>query len=780
MTLNELKLKESATILRVGGDGALRQHFLDMGMIPGVEVTLEKTAPMGDPVELRLHGFTLALRLADAEKIEVTPASMAKPVPVTLLGTEIEHPGLGEGGRYHEQDTPDKENRKKPKRTLTLALVGNQNCGKTTLFNQLTGAKQHVGNFPGVTVERKDGLIKGHPDATVTDLPGIYSLSPYTSEEVVTRQFILSQHPSGIINIVDATNLERNLYLTMQLMELNIPMVLALNMMDELKGNGGAVRINEMERMLGIPVIPISAMRNEGVDEVVRHALHVARYEEKPMRHDFCSAEDHGGAVHRCLHAIMHLVEDHASRAAIPLRFAASKLIEGDQPIIEALQLNPNELEAVEHILQQMEEERGLDRKAAIADMRYSFIDQVSRRTLVKPCESKEYLRSKRIDSILTGRFTAIPAFLTIMAGIFWLTFNGLGAWLQDLSQEGIDWFTDATDQVLQSWHIAPAVHSLIIDGIFNGVGTVLVFLPMIVVLFFFLSILEDSGYMARIAFVMDSLLRKMGLSGRSIVPLLIGFGCSVPSVMASRTLPSARDRKLTILLTPFMSCTAKIPVYAFFAAHFFPHNATSVMMAMYLIGILFSIGAALVFKHTLFRGEPVPFVMELPNYRMPVAINVVRLLWEKAKDFLQRAFTVIFLASMIIWFMQTFNFRLQMVDPSGGESILAQVAGLIAPLFHPLGFGDWRIVTALVSGFLAKEVVVSTLGGLFATQHITEVLTAPVAFALMVFCLLYTPCVATISTINREMGRKWACIVVGLQCVLAWLAAWAVVMIWP
>ena len=780
MTLNELKLKESATILRVGGDGALRQHFLDMGMIPGVEVTLEKTAPMGDPVELRLHGFTLALRLADAEKIEVTPASMAKPVPVTLLGTEIEHPGLGEGGRYHEQDTPDKENRKKPKRTLTLALVGNQNCGKTTLFNQLTGAKQHVGNFPGVTVERKDGLIKGHPDATVTDLPGIYSLSPYTSEEVVTRQFILSQHPSGIINIVDATNLERNLYLTMQLMELNIPMVLALNMMDELKGNGGAVRINEMERMLGIPVIPISAMRNEGVDEVVRHALHVARYEEKPMRHDFCSAEDHGGAVHRCLHAIMHLVEDHASRAAIPLRFAASKLIEGDQPIIEALQLNPNELETVEHILQQMEEKRGLDRKAAIADMRYSFIDQVSRRTLVKPCESKEYLRSKRIDSILTGRFTAIPAFLTIMAGIFWLTFNGLGAWLQDLSQEGIDWFTDATDQVLQSWHIAPAVHSLIIDGIFNGVGTVLVFLPMIVVLFFFLSILEDSGYMARIAFVMDSLLRKMGLSGRSIVPLLIGFGCSVPSVMASRTLPSARDRKLTILLTPFMSCTAKIPVYAFFAAHFFPHNATSVMTAMYLIGILFSIGAALVFKHTLFRGEPVPFVMELPNYRMPVALNVVGLLWEKATDFLQRAFTVIFLAAMIIWFMQTFNFRLQMVDPSGGESILAQVAGLIAPLFHPLGFGDWRIVTALVSGFLAKEVVVSTLGGLFATQHITEVLTAPVAFALMVFCLLYTPCVATISTINREMGRKWACIVVGLQCVLAWLAAWAVVMIWP
>ena len=780
MTLNELKLKESATILRVGGNGALRQHFLDMGMIPGVEVTLEKTAPMGDPIELRLHGFTLALRLADAEKIEVTPASMAKPAPVTLPGTEIEHPGLGEGGRYHEQDTPDKENRKKPKRTLTLALVGNQNCGKTTLFNQLTGAKQHVGNFPGVTVERKDGLIKGHPDATVTDLPGIYSLSPYTSEEVVTRQFILSQHPSGIINIVDATNLERNLYLTMQLMELNIPMVLALNMMDELKGNGEAVRINEMERMLGIPVIPISAMRNEGVDEVVRHALHVARYEEKPMRHDFCSAEDHGGAVHRCLHAIMHLVEDHASRAAIPLRFAASKLIEGDQPIIEALQLNPNELETVEHILQQMEEKRGLDRKAAIADMRYSFIDQVSRRTLVKPCESKEYLRSKRIDSILTGRFTAIPAFLTIMAGIFWLTFNGLGAWLQDLSQEGIDWLTDATDQVLQSWNIAPAVHSLIIDGIFNGVGTVLVFLPMIVVLFFFLSILEDSGYMARIAFVMDSLLRKMGLSGRSIVPLLIGFGCSVPSVMASRTLPSARDRKLTILLTPFMSCTAKIPVYAFFAAHFFPHNATSVMMAMYLIGILFSIGAALVFKHTLFRGEPVPFVMELPNYRMPVAINVVRLLWEKAKDFLQRAFTVIFLASMIIWFMQTFNFRLQMVDPSGGESILAQVAGLIAPLFHPLGFGDWRIVTALVSGFLAKEVVVSTLGGLFATQHITEVLTAPVAFALMVFCLLYTPCVATISTINREMGRKWACIVVGLQCVLAWLAAWAVVMIWP
>ncbi|MGM9675204.1 MAG: ferrous iron transport protein B [Bacteroidaceae bacterium] len=780
MTLNELKLKESATILRVGGDGALRQHFLDMGMIPGVEVTLEKRAPMGDPVELRLHGFALALRLADAEKIEVTSTLRAKPAPAADLGVEIEHPGLGEGGRYHEQDTPDKDNRKKAKRALTLALVGNQNCGKTTLFNQLTGATQHVGNFPGVTVERKDGLIKGHPEATVTDLPGIYSLSPYTSEEVVSRQFILEQHPSGIINIVDATNLERNLYLTMQLMELNIPMVLALNMMDELKGNGGAVRINEMEQMLGIPVIPISAMRNEGVDEVVRHALHVARYEERPQRHDFCSADDHGGAVHRCLHAIMHLVEDHAQRAGIPLRFAASKLMEGDRPVTEALKLNANELETVEHILQQMEEERGLDRKAAIADMRYSYIEQVSRRTLVKPHASKEYLRSKRIDSILTGRFTAIPAFLAIMASIFWLTFNGLGAWLQDLFQEGIDWFTDATDQLLLAWNIAPAVHSLIIDGIYNGVGTVLVFLPMIVVLFFFLSILEDSGYMARIAFVMDKLLRKMGLSGRSIVPLLIGFGCSVPSVMASRTLPSARDRKLTILLTPFMSCTAKIPVYAFFATCFFPDNATSVMMAMYLIGILAGIGVALVFKHTLFRGEPVPFVMELPNYRMPVAINVMRLLWEKAKDFLQRAFTVIFLASMIIWFMQTFNFRLQMVDPSGGESMLAQVAGLVAPLFEPLGFGDWRIVTALVSGFLAKEVVVSTLGGLFATQSITEVLTAPVAFALMVFCLLYTPCVATISTIRRELGRKWAWIVVCLQCMLAWLAAWCVAMVWP
>lgn len=783
MRLNELAMKASATIVSVEGEGALRQHLLDMGMIPGVEVTLEKRAPMGDPVEVRLHGFSLALRLEEAALIEIgAPLPQQSESPLATVRDEREHPGLGEGGRYHQRQTAAAGKTTapaSPKRKLRLVLAGNQNCGKTTLFNQLTGANQHVGNFPGVTVEHKDGTIKGHPEATVTDLPGIYSLSPYTSEEVVTRQFILDQHPDGIINIVDATNLERNLYLTMQLMELNVPMVVALNMMDELEGNGGTVRINEMEHMLGIPVVPISAMKNQGVDELVRHALHVARHQERPLRQDFCSADDHGGAVHRCLHAIMHLVEDHALRADIPLRFAASKLAEDDQMVAQALQLEVNEQKTVRHILRQMEEERGLDHRAAIADMRYSYIRQVARHTVVKPRESRELRRSRRMDSVLTGRFTAIPAFLAIMAAIFWCTFNGPGLWLQSLCEQAVDSLTQATDTLLGAWSIAPAVHSLIIDGIYGGVGTVVSFLPMIVVLFFFLSLLEDSGYMARIAFVMDKLLRKVGLSGRSIVPLLIGFGCSVPGVMASRTLPSARDRKLTVLLTPFMSCTAKIPVYAYFSIHFFPRHATAVMMGMYVIGIVVGILVALTLGRTLFRGSPVPFVMELPNYRMPVPANVGRLLWDKARDFLQRAFTVIFLASIAIWFLQHFNFHLQMVGADSAGSILSQIAGLAAPLFAPLGFGDWRVVTALVSGFLAKEVVVSTLSGLFASQPVTAVLAAPAAFALMVFCLLYTPCVATVSTIRRELGGKWAWFVIVLQCAVAWVAALCVSLVW-
>ena len=781
MTLNELQIGQSARVLKVGGEGALRQHFLDMGIIPGAQLTLTKFAPMGDPMELRIHGYELTLRIADAKDIEISlmaPAQDGGTDAVTSLDEAlrktVEHPGLGEGGRYHDE-SPEAHAKPLPQgQPLTFALAGNQNCGKTTLFNQLTGANQHVGNFPGVTVEHKYGTIKGHPEAQLIDLPGIYSLSPYTSEEVVSRRYILDEHPTAIINIADATNIERNLYLTLQLMELGVPMVLALNMMDELVGNGGNIRINEMEQMLGIPVVPISAMKNEGVDELVEHALHIARYQERPQRQDFCHPDDHGGAVHRCLHAIMHLTEDHCQRAGIPARFAACKLVEGDQTVLDRLGLDQNERETLEHIIRQMEEERGLDRQAAIADMRFSFIESVIRQTVLKPQESREHRRSRRIDRILTGRWTALPSFVLIMGLVFYLTFSSVGPWLQDAFQAGIDWFTEVSDQALTRWDIAPAVHSLIIDGIYNGVGTVLVFLPLICLLFLCLSMLEDTGYMARIAFVMDKLLRRLGLSGRSIVPLLIGFGCSVPSVMASRTLPSERDRRMTILLTPFMSCTAKIPIYAFFAAAFFPGRAGWVMASLYIIGIVVGIVVALVLKRTLFRGEPVPFVMELPNYRLPLAKNVLRLLWDKARDFLERAFTVIFLASIVVWFLQTFDFRLQMVQDAH-DSMLAQLAGLVAPLFQPLGLGDWRIVTALVSGFMAKETVVSTLGALFGDAVLTDLFSPVVIFGLLVFCLLYTPCVAAIATIRRELGGRWAMFVVVLQCVVAWLCAWLV-----
>ena len=785
MTLNELKIGQAARIESVGGEGALRQHFLDMGVIPGAWVRLMKFAPMGDPMELNIHGYELTLRIDDARKIEIRSEGEEESgeQPNLELLPEIEHPGLGEGGRYHERDkaqNPSNAQLATPnvsKKEITFALAGNQNCGKTTLFNQLTGANQHVGNFPGVTVEHKYGLIKGHPEARVIDLPGIYSLSPYTSEEVVSRRYILEQQPTAIINIADATNIERNLYLTLQLMELGLPMVLALNFMDEVEANNGSIRINEMEQALGIPVVPITAMKNEGVDELVTHALHVARYQEGPRRQDFCDPEDHGGAVHRCLHAIMHLIEDHAQRAGMPLRFAASKLVEGDPMVEQALQLSKNERETVEHILLQMEEERGLDRQAAIADMRFSFIERLTRSTVVKPQESREHKRSQRLDRILTGRWTALPSFVVIMGLVFYLTFSTLGAWGQDLMQAGVDWFTAVSDQALTRWDIAPAVHSLIIDGIYSGVGTVLVFLPLIVCLFFFLSMLEDTGYMARIAFVMDKLLRRLGLSGRSIVPLLIGFGCSVPSVMASRTLPSERDRRMTILLTPFMSCTAKIPVYAFFAAAFFARRAALVMASLYVIGIVVGILVALVLKRTLFRGEAVPFVMELPNYRWPLAKNVLRLLWDKAKDFLERAFTVIFLASMVIWFLQTFNFQLQMaVTPH--DSMLARMASVVVPVFEPLGLGDWRIVTALVSGFMAKETVVSTLGTLFGAADLTTLFSPVAIFGLLVFCLLYTPCVAAIATIRRELGGRWALFVVVLQCVIAWLCAYAVILL--
>ena len=768
MMLDKLEIGQSARITAVGGEGALRQHFLDMGLIPGAEVTLVKFAPMGDPMELRIHGYELTLRLADAGKIEITPVDAIRRTSVPAANClDCEHPGLGEGGRFHvkEDEHPLPE-----ETTLTFALAGNQNCGKTTLFNQLTGSNQHVGNFPGVTVDRKSGAIRDYPNTEITDLPGIYSMSPYTSEEIVTRQFIINEKPTGIINIVDATNIERNLYLTMQLLELDVPMVLALNMMDEVRGNGGSIRINEMEAMLGIPVVPISAARNEGVDELVRHAVHVAKYQEKPGRTDFCGMNDHGGAVHRCLHAIMHLIADHAETAGIPVRFAATKLVEGDPRVLEALALDQNEREMLEHIILQMETERGLDRSAAIADMRFSFIQELVDATVVKPHESREHLRSQKIDRFLTGKYTAIPAFIGIMGLVFFLTFNVIGAWLQRLLASGIAWLTAVVDNALVSWEVNEAVRSLVIDGVFTGVGSVLSFLPIIVTLFFFLSLLEDTGYMARVAFVMDKLLRKIGLSGRSIVPMLIGFGCTVPGVMASRTLPSERDRKMTILLTPFMSCSAKLPIYGFFTAAFFPGRGGLVMVGLYFLGIAIGILVALIFKNTLFRGEAVPFVMELPNYRMPGLKNVGQLLWDKAKDFLQRAFTVIFLATIVIWFLQTFDLRLQIVQDSQ-NSILALVASYIAPIFKPLGFGDWRISTALITGFIAKESVVSTLMVLVG-DGITPLLTVGTAVPLLVFCLLYTPCVAAIASVRRELGGKWALGMVAMQCGIAWVCA--------
>ena len=770
MTLKDLNIGETAVVGTVGGEGALRQHFLDMGLIPGEKVTLVKFAPMGDPMELSIHGYELTLRLDDAARIGVT---LAKAPAAKKAAAEsekpVEHPGLGEGGRYH---TKKGENPLPDGTTLTFALAGNQNCGKTTLFNQLTGSNQHVGNFPGVTVDRKSGAIRNNPNTEVTDLPGIYSMSPYTSEEIVTRQFIIGEKPTGIINIVDATNIERNLYLTMQLMELDTPMVLALNMMDEMRGNGGTVRINKMEAMLGIPVVPISAAKNEGVDELVDHALHVAKYQERPGRMDFCSEEDHGGAVHRCIHGIIHLIEDHAEAAGIPVRFAATKLVEGDQRIEAALKLDQNEKEMIEHIIVQMEQERGLDRAAAIADMRFHFIHQLVEQTVVKPRQSKEQLRSAQIDRFLTGRYTAIPAFVGIMALVFYLTFGVIGLALQNLLEVGIDALTAAMDSTLTAWNVNAAVHSLVIDGVFTGVGSVLSFLPIIVTLFFFLSLLEDTGYMARVAFVMDKLLRRIGLSGRSIVPMLIGFGCTVPGVMASRTLPSERDRKMTILLTPFMSCSAKLPIYSLFAAAFFPEHAALVMVSLYFLGIAVGILMAILLKSSVFKGEAVPFVMELPNYRLPGLKNVVQLLWEKARDFLQRAFTVIFVATIIIWFLQSFDLRLSLTaDPQ--QSILAWLASGIAPLFAPLGFADWRVSTALITGFMAKESVVSTLTILYGSSAAFAAALSPAAAApLLVFCLLYTPCIAAVASVKRELGGKWAFIMVANQCIVAWLAA--------
>ena len=763
MTLDHLRVGESARVTAVGGKGALRQHILDMGVIPGSVVTLTKLAPLGDPMELKIHGYALSLRKADAARIEVEPASAEKPVQAPPEPHENEHPGYGEGGRYHDKTH---ENALPEDTTLTFALAGNQNCGKTTLFNQLTGSNQHVGNFPGVTVDRKDGVIRRHPNTRITDLPGIYSLAPYTAEEIVSRDFILRQKPHGIINIIDATNIERNLYLTMQLMELECPMVLALNMMDEVYGNGGSIRANELEEALGLPVVAISAAKNEGIEELVEHAIHVARYQEKPARQDFCDKDDYGGAVHRCLHAIMHMIEDHARRADLPVRFAASRLIDGDTAVENALELDENEKEMVEHIILQMESERGLDRNAAMAEMRFSFIQKLCEKTVIKPHESKESRRSRHIDRILTGKWTALPIFLAVISLVIWLSIDVLGAPLQDLLEEGIQWLAGKTDAGMTRWGVAPAVRSLVVDGIFGGVGTVVSFVPIIIILFFFLSMLEDSGYMARVAFVSDKLLRTLGLTGRSIVPLLIGFGCSVPAVMATRTLPSAHDRRLTVLLTPFMSCSAKIPIYAFFTAAFFPGHGGIVLVILYLSAILVGILVSLLSKKIHPDREPAPFVMELPNYRMPGFKNVTHLLWDKTKDFLQRAFTVIFVASIIIWFLQSFDFRLNLVDGEG--SMLAQIAGVLAPIFQPAGLGDWRIVTALVTGFLAKESVVSTMQVLDVTQALTTL--TPVS--MLAFCLLYTPCVAAIAAVKRELGRKLAVWMVIFQCLIAWLAA--------
>lgn len=769
MKLNELQIGSTATILSVGGEGALRQHFLDMGLIQGTEVTVVQYAPMGDPIELRLHGYELTIRLEDAKNIEISKEHKPKNTRKKVEKQEKLHPGYGEGGKFHnrKEETPLPEGE-----TLTFALVGNQNCGKTTLFNQLTGSKQHVGNFPGVTVDRKDGVIKGHNNTLITDLPGIYSMSPYSSEEIVTREFVIREKPKGIINIVDATNIERNLYLTMQLLELGVPMVVALNMMDELRENGGSVLVNEMEEALGVPVIPISAAKAEGIEELIQHAIHVAKYQEKPLETDFCRKEE---GVHRGIHAVMHLIEDHAEKAEIPVRFAASKIMEGDEKILEQLNLTENEKNLLEDISRQTEEETGLDRAAAIAQMRFAYIEDVCSESVIKPKESREHLRSRKIDRFLTGKYTGIPAFVGIMAVVFWLTFNVIGAFLQGLLESGITALTDVVDHAMTAAHVNSVVHSLVIDGIFSGVGGVLSFLPIIVTLFFFLSLLEDSGYMARVAFIMDKLLRKLGLSGRSIVPMLVGFGCTVPGVMASRTLPSERDRKMTILLTPFMSCTAKLPIYAFFTAAFFPKRGALVMIGLYVFGIVMGILMALIFKKTAFKGEAVPFVMELPNYRLPGAKNVGHLLWDKAKDFLQRAFTVIFIATIVIWFLQNFDMGLNMVSDSQ-NSILALVAGVLAPIFLPVGFGDWRIVTALISGFMAKESVVSSLTVLFGSSAaLQSALTIQGAAALLVFCLLYTPCVAAIASVKRELGGKWAAAMVFGQCLIAWVVAFVV-----
>lgn len=798
MTLKELKIGKTAVISKVGGEGALRQHFLDMGVIPGAEVTVVKLAPMGDPMELRIHGYELTIRLADAAKIEIQQNKTEKSAKEVLSGEQkdgktdkngnagqsekeivhfvnkrIAHPGLGEEGKFH---SPEDGNPLPDGTPLTFALVGNQNCGKTTLFNQLTGSNQHVGNFPGVTVDRKDGAIKGYPNTVVTDLPGIYSMSPYSNEELVSRNFVLQEKPTAIINIVDATNIERNLYLTMQLLEMNIPMVVALNMMDEIEGNGGFVNVNMMERLLGVPVVPISASKNQGIEELVKHAVHIARYQEKPLRQDFCDETEHEGAVHRCLHGIVHLIEDHAKKAEIPVRFAASKLVEGDDLILKSLELDSNEEAMLRHIVSQMEVERGLDRSAAIADMRFSFIMKVCSQAVKKPRENKEHARSQKIDKILTGKYTAIPSFILIMVAVFYLTFNVVGAWLQGIMETIVTWITDAVASAMVAFNVNEALQSLVVDGIFAGVGSVLSFLPIIVTLFFFLSMLEDSGYIARVAFVMDKLLRKIGLSGRSIVPMLIGFGCTVPAVMATRTLPSERDRKMTILLTPFMSCTAKLPIYAFFVNAFFPKNGGLIMSGLYVLGILVGILVAFLYKGILFKGEAVPFVMELPNYRLPSARNVTQLLWEKAKDFLQRAFSVILIATIVIWFLQSFDFQMNMVA-SSEDSILAAVSGLIAPLLKPIGLGDWKICTALISGFMAKESVVSTLEVLYG-GNVTAVMSSISAAALLVFSLLYTPCVAAIAAVKRELGSRWAVGVVVWQCVLAWIAALIVRMI--
>lgn len=777
MTLNELPIGKTATIKSVGGEGALRQHFLDMGVIPNTDITLIKYAPMGDPMEFMIHGYNLTLRVSDAENIEIGNIREEKKER-KIKHREDEnkkpsvHPGLGEGGRFHEKEG---ENPLDNSVTLTFALAGNQNSGKTTLFNNLTGSNQHVGNFPGVTVDRKDGAIKGFANTLVTDLPGIYSMSPYSSEELVTRSFLLDERPKGIINIVDASNIERNLYLTMQLMELDIPMVLALNMMDEVRENGGFININEMEKLLGIPVVPISAVKKEGIDELVSHAIHVAKFQEKPERIDFCSSQGEGAAVHRCLHAIMHMIEDHAKDSGIPIRFAASKVIEGDEMILSALMLDDNEKDTLEHIISQMEKEGKLDRSALIAQMRFSFIQSVCDKTVIKPKESKEHIRSARIDRVLTGKYTAIPCFILMMGVVFWLTFDVFGGTLQGWLELGIGALSSIVDATMIKWQVNEVLRSLVIDGIFSGVGSVLSFLPIIVIMFFFLSLMEDSGYIARVAFVMDKPLRKIGLSGRSIVPMLIGFGCTVPGVMATRTLPSERDRKMTILLTPFMSCSAKLPIYAFFSAAFFPGNGAFVMILLYLLGIVMGIVSALFMKKTFFKGEAVPFVMELPNYRMPSAGNVLHLLWDKAKDFLQRAFSVILIATIVIWFLQTFNFHFQIVSDSS-ESILAVISGLIVPVMRPLGLGDWRISTSLISGFMAKESVVSTISMLYgSTALLVSTLSKVSVASLLVFCLLYTPCVAAIASIKRELGSKWAISVVIAQCAVAWIVAFLV-----